>query len=185
MPGTLDEKKMIARLKKGDAQAFEHLFDRYKNKIFSLLLTMDVGKEDAQDLTQETFIKVIQHIDKHRIENSFSSWIYAIAVNSLKDFRRKRKEVFLEDYSLDLDVTSDALTEDIVIRNEEKRYLREMIQQIPPRYRIVLLLRFTNDLSYEEIARILNGSVNQISVDLYRAKKILKKLLSRTKEDLT
>ncbi|SCW79018.1 RNA polymerase sigma-70 factor, ECF subfamily [Paenibacillus tianmuensis] len=181
MSEIFDEKKTINLLKRGDQKAFDSIFNKYKNKIFGFLINMGVNREDAQDLTQETFIKVIKNIDQHNSNKCFSSWLYTIAINCLKDFRKKRTTYPLDDCSIDF-VLND-LPEDIIIKKDEKRHLHEIIKKMPYKFRIVLLLRYTNDLSYQEIAHILNISVNNVSADLHRAKKMLKTLMNERKGD--
>ncbi|WP_336744793.1 RNA polymerase sigma factor [Paenibacillus sp. y28] len=171
------EKQWIRRVLEGHKDEYAFLVNRYKNKIYGLLRGMGADHQDAQDLTQETFIKAYRKLASHETTKSFSAWLYQIAVNVLKDFWRSkyRREWLLE---LPSHVVTLSGPEDAILQEEHQTELQALIRRLPDNYRISLLLRYTNDLSYDEISSLLNVPRNKIQNDLYRAKKRLKQMLT-------
>ncbi|WP_312886593.1 RNA polymerase sigma factor [Paenibacillus foliorum] len=171
------EKQQILRVLEGHKEDYAFLVNRYKNKIYGVLRGMGADHQDAQDLTQETFIKAYRKLASHDPSKSFAAWLYTIAANLLKDLWRKTRQTErLADPPTDPSVGYDP--EETLLQTEHRTELQILIHQLPPNYRIVLLLRYTNDLSYEEISEVLDVPLNKIQNDLYRAKKRLKQMIT-------
>jgi len=175
----LQEKNLIRAAKGGSLKAFEEILFLYEKEIFGYILRMVNHYHDAQDLTQETFLKLYEHIERVDEEKSIRPWIYKIATNTVYDWLRKkknRKEVFSIDNDANPFETMDTVLPYYTIEKQEKRKeFQEMLSELKPTYRNVLTLFYQEELSYQEIARILNIPINTIKTHIRRAKEALKK----------
>ncbi|ASA21176.1 RNA polymerase sigma factor [Paenibacillus donghaensis] len=177
-----NEKWIIQQVLNGDPEAFAGLVDKYKSALYGLLLGMGASHQDAQDLAQETFIKAYRKLRDHREQSSFASWLYTIAINLFRSQKRRRTFGFVEQ-SL-LQKKEDALNpEEQYMRKEAQLDMQQKLAKLPERYRIVLLLRYTNELSYEEIAAVTGLTIHQVKNRLHRARLKLRKQWSHSKED--
>lgn len=176
----MDEKKVerqwILNVVAGHKGDYAFIVNRYKNKIYGLLRGMGANHQDAQDLTQETFIKAYRKLASHDLDKNFAAWLYTIATNSLKDLWKKaRPTTNVMDESAELSWAHNP--EEMFIQGEHRTELLQLMQKLPPNYRTALLLRYTNDLSYEEMCSLLNVPLSKIQNDLYRAKQRLKQII--------
>ncbi|MFC9706854.1 RNA polymerase sigma factor [Paenibacillus sp. NPDC056933] len=178
MTQQIPEEELIQRIIAGDKQLFAVLVDRYKHKVFGILRGMGASHSDAQDLAQDTFLRIYRYLPSRRQGSSFSSWVYTIAVNRMRDFMRQQKPVMTAVHPA-LEQTSDETPEKHVLHKEMQREIYRQMEQLPESYRLVLLLKYTNELSYEEIADITDMSSAQVRNALYRGKKTLKKQMER------
>jgi RNA polymerase sigma factor (sigma-70 family) len=163
----LSDSALIALYIAGDENAFELLLNRHKNKVFTTILLIVKDTYTAEDLLQDTFIKAIHTIKggRYNEEGKFSSWICRIAHNLAIDFFRKEKRspvITLEDGSNILNVLSFAeeSAESVQIKEETHARLRELIQQLPPAQKEVLIMRHYADMSFQEIAEATGVSIN-------------------------
>ncbi|WP_158560347.1 RNA polymerase sigma factor [Paenibacillus contaminans] len=171
------EKEWISRVLEGHKEDYTYLVNRYKNKIYGLLRGMGADHQDAQDLTQETFLKAYRKLGSHDFTKSLASWLYTIAVNLLRDLRRKAPSMELQaDPALHSSPSDDP--EEALLLAEHRTELLDQIRKLPTNYQITIMLRYTNDLSYEEISEVLEVPQNKIQNDLYRAKRRLKQLMT-------
>ena len=178
----LDEKELIERSQKGDIDAFEELVARYERKVYTIAYRYMGNPEDASDLAQETFLKVFKSIDKFRGESSFSTWIYRITANICKDELRKIKrkpqtsldqEIWLDEGSVIRQVVDEKPTPDEVFEQKELwNYLQDLIANLSPEYRMVIVLQDINGYSYEEIAQITETSLGTVKSRLNRARRL-------------
>ncbi|MDR0270746.1 sigma-70 family RNA polymerase sigma factor [Paenibacillus sp.] len=166
---------LVREVLSGNKESFTQLVDAHKNKIYGLLRGMGAGPQDAQDFTQEAFLKAYRKLGTFREESSFASWLYTIAVNVMRDAGRKKKAEPTDDEVLTLGRQHNETPELAFLRKETSVEIRRLLEELPEKYRIVLLLRYTNELSYEEIAEIAGIEVNQVRNRLHRAKKSLYK----------
>ena len=183
-----NEESMIAAAKKGDRNAFEYLVRQYQNKIYTLCYRYTGNHEDAGDLAQEVFIKLYRNISKFEGRSSFSTWIYQIAGNTCKDFLRKAKnktefsleeEIFNEGESFNPQILKDETTPERQYEEKEKiKILKDAIAKLNPEYRMVLIMREFQDMSYEEIAKQTDTSVGTVKSRINRGRNVLKKLFS-------
>ncbi|MNO36007.1 ECF RNA polymerase sigma factor SigW [compost metagenome] len=172
-----NERQWILNVLDGHKEDYSYLVDRYKNKIYGLLRGMGASDQDAQDITQETFIKAYRKLASHDLDRNFAAWLYTIATNLLKDLWKKDRPTA----SLPDNLTERSLSdspEEAFIRTEHRTELLDLMQKLPPNYRTALLLRYTNDLSYEEMCTLLEVPLSKIQNDLYRAKQRLKKIMT-------
>lgn len=182
----IDELKCIKKAANGDAGAFEALVVRYQAQIYNLCLRMTGNPDDASDMTQEAFLKVWRHLDSFHFDSSFSTWLYRLASNCCLDFLRSQKRHPTVSLTVEnddeedqiLDVTDTAPTpEEHAISAEEKELLRLAMLQLEEEQRQILTLRVVNDLSYTEIAEILDVKEGTVKSRLSRARENLRKKL--------
>lgn len=163
--------------------SFEDIHKKYQEKIFNLILRLVNDREDAEDLTVETFVNAFRHWDRFRGEARVSTWLHQIAVNNCKnrfkqrDRRREREPVSLDD---NIETESGELTrevadwrhapERVLLDAEMTERVQRAVDALPEEYRTVLILAQNDDLSYEEIARITGLSVPAVKTRLHRAR---------------
>jgi RNA polymerase sigma-70 factor (ECF subfamily) len=173
-------------MRNGDEGAFRQLVDNYQDKIFNTCISFVKNLDDADDLTQEVFIEVFHSIHKFRADSKLSTWIYRITVNkSLEHLRKmkrkKRSGIFYwisnEDRELKFEVP-DFDHPGVLAENREKaRILFGAIEKLPEKQRIAFTLHKVEDLSYEQIADVMQKSLSSIESLMHRAKNNLKKEL--------
>lgn len=181
----MNENDIIIEVQKGKTENFSMLVDMYKNKVFALAYKFTNDYNEAQDLSQEIFIKVFKHIHGFRFECSFSTWIYKIATNKCIDYRRKNKIgalSFNEEYNnkiaLDNESKSvDKSPEEIIITDEGHREVHKIIHDLPDIYKTVVVMYHINESSYKEIAQTLDIPEKTVETRLYRARRLLKEKL--------
>ena len=167
----------------GDQKAFAELLEQYRDPIHFLLVKMVNNREDAEDLTIETFAKAFKNLPNFRPDFAFSTWLFRIATNAGIDFLRKKK---LKTLSIDnafptddgdevrINIKSDdANPEQELITVEKAELLKAFIEKLKPRYRILIELRYYKQLSYEEIATELDMPLGTVKAQLFRARDLL------------
>jgi RNA polymerase sigma-70 factor (ECF subfamily) len=173
---------IIAEVLAGNREAFAVLVDQYKSGLYCLLLGLGASHQDAQDLAQETFIQAYQKLRSHNEQSSFAAWLYAIAINRFKSLKR-RKVFSISGGSLPEEKDHAPTPEERYMIKENELEMQKKLSRLPERYRIVLLLRYTNEMTYEEIAAITGMTLHQVKNRLHRARLKLKKQWGIQKED--
>ena len=175
--------EVIKLAQKGDLAAFEKILLDYERKVFSFIFRMVNNIEDAEDLTQDTFIKIYKKLHTFDPDQSFSNWVFAIAANTTRDFFRKkkrRKELFIIDdpkNSFETIYISPAY-KGLRSKSEIKIDLEFAFKKIKPIYKTIILLCYKEGLTYKEISKKLKLPLNTVKTYLYRAKQTLKKQLN-------
>ena len=189
----IDEKKVIQRAANGDADAFEQLVRTYQTPIYNLCLRMTGNPDDAADLSQEAFIKAWRNLGSFQFESAFSTWLYRLASNTCLDFlrsvkRRPQVSLTVEDSDGEtqtLDLPDSAPTpEEAAITKEEQETLARAMQSLDEQQRQILTLRVVNDLSYAQIADILQVKEGTVKSRLARTRDALRKILLQSGNDL-
>jgi RNA polymerase sigma-70 factor (ECF subfamily) len=171
--------ELIEGCRRGDPEAFRALFEKYKDSVYSIALRYGGDAATAQDIAQDTFLKLYSAIGSYRGEANFESWLYRMVVNSCFDLKRKTRRLApLVDEVLSLLRTPDVSALDVVLRSEMNAQVQAVIQGLAPEHRMVVVLRYTQGLSYEEIADILGCAPGTVASRLSRAHKILERRLS-------
>lgn len=170
-----EEKQWIEEVLSGNKQAYAHIINKYKNPLYATILRMTKNEQDAVDLVQESFIKIYHQLDKFEGKSSFSSWMYRVAINHcIDEFRKKRHKVEHVDIRED-DVKDDQHPEVIFLKKEQHRQLEKLIDGLPEDERMILLLRYINEQSYNDISELMNVSIATVRNKLHRAKKKLRR----------
>jgi RNA polymerase sigma-70 factor (ECF subfamily) len=170
----LTDEQLIEQYLRGDEKSLEVLVKRYLKPIYSFVYKNIGNPEMAEDITQETFVKVWKNLKKFDKQKSFKSWLFTIAKNSSIDFLRKKKTATLA-LNEDLPSKSDFL-KDIENKNSIKK-IHETLQNLSPNYRAIILLKNESNLTFKEIAKELNEPLNTIKSRYRRAILILKDIL--------
>ena len=170
--------ELIEACRRGEPEAFRALFERYKDKVYSIALRYAGDAAVAQDITQETFLKLFSAIGNFRGDSSFESWLYRLVVNCCFDQKRRtRRLVPIVDELLSALRAPDASILDEVLRAEMSAHIRSVVGSLPPQQRMVIVLRYTQGLSYDEIAGILGCSSGTIGSKLNRIHKVIARRL--------
>ena len=174
------EKELIEGCQRGDPEAFRALFEKHKDMVYSIALRYSGDPPIAQDIAQDTFLKLFSTIGGFRGDSNFDSWLYRTVVNSCFDQKRKTRRLMpLVDDALSILRTPDLSALDEVLKAEMSAHVRSVVASLPPDQRIVVVLRYTQGLSYDEIAAILGCAPGTVASRLNRAHKILERRLSR------
>ena len=176
-----DQEHIIARARRGDADAFEQLVAAYRNQVFRLALRMCGNEADADEVAQEAFLSAWKGLPNFRGESRFSTWLYQLTTHAAIDLmRREKRQAAAEDID-GITAADDGLSpQQQVERAETRREVRSALMQLPEEYRQVLVLRFMQELSYEEIGQTLKLPAGTVKSRLNRAKAQLKEILSRS-----
>lgn len=177
-----------------DQQAFAKLMSRYKDSIFFMVLKMVHNRDDAEDITIESFGKAFNRLDKYDAKYAFSTWLFKIATNSCIDFIRKKR---LETTSIDqtfgnddgdemtIDIKSDSLNpEEKYMRKQRSISVRGTLEKLDEKYKVLIEMRYYQELSYEEISQELNIPLGTVKAQLFRAKELLFKMLDKSKDKI-
>ncbi len=171
------DEQLVGKALEGDNIAFEHLFTRYREAVKQLYLQRTQGNNaDADDLLQETFVKVYLNLGSYNPGYTFGQWIYTIAKNTFVDFYRRRRETLpLESISAsNTPLTPSSQTpEESFISSQQRTQLEHHLEKMNPRYRQLIELRFFKQFSYEEIAAHLNLPLGTIKTRIHRAREQL------------
>jgi RNA polymerase sigma-70 factor (ECF subfamily) len=170
------DRELVQRFREGERSAFDDLVRRHEVGILRLVRRYVSAPEDAKDVVQRTFVRAFERLEGFRGESKFRTWLYRLAVNlSLDHARGTRNErsVPIED---DIAFTSSLGTEKLVAKDLWKK-ISERLAELPPRQRLVVELRVFHDLSFEEIAAIVDSSEDAAKVNYHHAVKRLRSLL--------
>ncbi len=191
----LPDADVVALAQKGRDSAFRELIRRYERPVFSLIFRMVRDRELAEDLAQDTFVKVLNHIDRYRPEFKFSSWLFKIGNNvAIDHLRRRQLETVsidgsphaqsaeaIEATSFDVAVEQESALEEIEAR-ELGTAIERAIATLRPEYRSCILLRHVEDRSYEEIAATLDLPLGTVKTYIHRARHALREALEHVRE---
>jgi len=182
------DQMLVDRFKNGDEAAFNEMVGRYWNRIYSMVLHLLRNQQDAEEVTQDAFIRAHRGLANFRGESAFSTWLYQIATNLARNrywywWRRKRDKTV----SFDQPVSADNATplsevfateletpEDATVTQELVARIAEGMEKLTPKHREILILRNVKNLSYEEIAEILRISVGTVKSRIARARESLR-----------
>ncbi|NQZ45763.1 MAG: sigma-70 family RNA polymerase sigma factor [Flavobacteriaceae bacterium] len=173
---TNNDQYFIEQLQAGNTAVFADLVDTYKNLVFSLALRMLKQTEEAEEVSQDTFIKVFKGIDKFKSDSKLSTWIYRITYNScldrLKSKRREFMTVEIDEHNANkIGDVGNAF--EVLAQKEREEAIRECLAKLPPDDAALLTLFYFEEKKLQEIEKITDLSVNTIKVRLFRARKRL------------
>jgi RNA polymerase sigma-70 factor (ECF subfamily) len=179
---------LVELAKTGSEKAFSALMNRYRDSLYYMLLKMVSNTSDAEDLTIEAFGKAFRNLESFTPEFAFSTWLFKIATNNCIDFIRKKQasptpiDQLQDDMeSLTVNIQSDLPDpEESLINDQKIAVLRDIVNQLKPRYRKLIELRYYKEYSYEEIASELNLPIGTVKAQLYRAKTLLYNIFTKT-----
>ncbi len=188
------EASVVALAREGDRAAFAELVDMYKGKLFHLAFRMLGNSQEAEDIVQETFLRVYEHFGRYDNQHKFSTWIYRIATNLCIDRLRRRKAV----YSLDAELSdgdnldgysmlqaNDPTPEQHLVLTERQQIIANAMAALPAKYKSAMALKYYQDLSLQEISDILQIPVSTVKTRIHRGRDYLRKRLERHKDLLS
>ncbi|HEY2017413.1 MAG TPA: sigma-70 family RNA polymerase sigma factor [Bryobacteraceae bacterium] len=172
------ERELVAACQRGEREAFRALFEAYKDKVYSIALRFSGDRAVAMDIAQDIFVKLFSSIRDFRGDASFETWIYRLVVNSCLDHKRRawRLIPIADELMAVLEAPGDSL--DDVLRGEMRHRVRAAIERLTPDLRMAIVLRYTEGLSYDEIAEVCGCSAGTVASRLNRAHKALERRLS-------
>ena len=170
--------KLVSQAKKGDVNAFSKLYDYFADNIYRYVFFRVDSVEDAQDLTETVFLKSWENLYQYKSggNNSFSSWIFRIAHNLVIDYYKLNKQIesLTEDY---IDERTGRHPLDITEKSLNSALLKDAIEKLKENYKQIIILKYINELSNDEIAAILKKNEGSVRILQFRALKELKKIL--------
>ena len=179
----VNDQHYINQIIEGNSNAFAILVDRYKSFVFTLAYKMMKNREVAEEVAQDTFIKVYNSLNKFKGESKFSTWIYKITYNTCLDRLKKKKEknvVYIEDFSERESKAIENVLDNIDEKNRNQK-IQDCLHLLLSEEAFLLTLYYFDDQSIEEISKVMDTNVNNIKVKLFRSRK---KMASLLKEQL-
>ncbi len=179
---------LVEMARNGNEKAFATLMNRYRDSIYYMLLKMVNNTSDAEDLTIEAFGKAFHNLESYTPDFAFSTWLFKIATNNCIDFIRKKQSSpsTIDQLQDDLESITKNIQSDLpdpeesLINDQKIAVLRSIVNQLKPRYRQLIELRYYKEYSYEEIASELNLPIGTVKAQLYRAKSLLYNIFIKT-----
>lgn len=176
----MDELRAIARAKKGDAEAFSALVEAYETSVYRLALRMCGNAHDAEEVTQEAFLAAWKGLPAFRGESKFSSWLYQLTSNAAIDFlRREKRHRGATPIEEEVDLAAPGTPQQAAEEAELREALQQALDALTPEHRQIFLLRQMQQMSYEEIGRLLGLESGTVKSRLSRAKKQLRQILTQ------
>lgn len=170
----MNEEELVQRCRQGDREAQQELYAQNADRVYRLLLRMAGNADDAFELSQDAFVRVFSHLDRFDARSRLATWVYQIALNEGRQYLRRRK---LQRVKLaEIDATDTAAGNDTA---DIRLDVTEALGQLPEEERTLLILRYYEQLSYEEIAEAMEKPVGTVGSGLNRARRLLQRQMSR------
>jgi len=174
---------LLRQVKNGDMVAFSKLVDRYKERLMNVIFRMLSSQQEAEDIVQETFLRVYQHRDSFDFKHCFSTWIYTIALNLARNELRKRKRFKFFDIT-DMQGHENEISVEMDLPSNLPQALDKAIGGLPDKYKTAFILRDVQELPYDEVAKIMNIPLGTVKSRVNRARSLLRdKLKPRMEEN--
>ncbi|WP_264535783.1 RNA polymerase sigma factor [Flavobacterium sp. N1736] len=182
---TISDQHYIDKILQGETNSFAVLVDRYKDMIFTLALKMVKNREEAEEVAQDTFIKIYNSLNKFKGDSKFSTWIYKIAYNTCLDRLKKNKKeennISIDEFSSHLIKTMDNALSALEDK-ERKQTIQNCLNLLPSDENFLLTLFYFEDQSLEEIGKIMSINANNVKVKLFRSRQKLAVILKKRLE---
>ncbi|MBA2876271.1 RNA polymerase sigma factor SigW [Thermaerobacillus caldiproteolyticus] len=179
-------KKRIKAIKKGDQNAYAEIVELYKDKVYRLCYRMLGNRHEAEDAAQEAFVRAYINIHTYNTNMKFSSWLYRIATNlSIDKIRKKKPSVYLDEEVSGTEgltvysqlPSTEASPEETLESLELQETVQKAIEKLPEKYRSVIVLKYIEDLSLQEISEILDIPIGTVKTRIHRGREALRKHL--------
>lgn len=192
--GKADFKLVLRARENGDEKAYAELMDRYRKSVFFMVYKMLNKSDESEDLTIEIFAKAFINIEKYSPDFAFSTWLFRIATNHTIDYIRKKKlhttsidETFKNDSGdeIGLQVKDlDMNPHESAVNKQKIELVRLVVQNLPDKYRKLVMLRYFRELAYDEIAEELDIPIGTVKAQLFRAREILFKVMKDKRDKI-
>ena len=184
-----DDASLVSASKRGDQEAFALLVQRHQRRVFNLVFGMVQQYEEASEITQDAFLAAWQGLPSFRGEARFSTWLHRIAYNcALKQLEQRKRDKVLQSAMQAEQLIENRNPEraDAVMETHARQALiQDLLARLPEKYRVVLVLRHLQEMTYEEMAEILTMPIGTIKTHLFRARHLLKERLEAFDRELT
>ena len=173
------ERELIESCQRGERDSFRVLFEAHKDRVYSIALRYSGDEAAAMDIAQDTFLKLFSRIRDFRGEASFESWLFRLVVNSCLDQKRRTRKLIplLDELRGAIRFSGESVLH-AILRAEMSERVQSAVANLPPEQRMVVVLRYTEGLSYEQIADALGCSMGTVASRLNRAHKFLERRLA-------
>ncbi|MEW6535387.1 MAG: sigma-70 family RNA polymerase sigma factor [Candidatus Auribacterota bacterium] len=176
---------LISAVREGKIEAFDQIVRRYESKVLGVLYGMMRNSDDARDVAQDVFVKAYKSVDKFRGDSKLYTWLYRITVNMAIDYMRKKQKKAKVEYNDEVKISDDnpavpvdRISPSKTVQNKELRTkLQEAIEQLPEEQKSTFVLREMQDMSYQEIAGVMNCSVGTVMSRLFYARKKVRDMI--------
>ncbi|WGH76406.1 sigma-70 family RNA polymerase sigma factor [Tenacibaculum tangerinum] len=178
----INDQIYIDKILKGDTNAYAFLVEKYKGMVFSLALKMVRSSEEAEEISQDAFIKAYKNLSTFKGASKFSTWLYKIAYRTCLDNLKKNKEKYhtdtIDEITINKIQSTDSILEGIE-RKERAHIIRHCLQSLPEEERLVLWMFYFEELSLKEITEVTDMSQTNVKVKLHRARKRLLSIIEQ------
>ncbi|MCB2229416.1 sigma-70 family RNA polymerase sigma factor [bacterium] len=174
--------RLMRAIQKGDMVSFNEMVDRYKDRLMNVIGRMLSSTEEAEDIVQETFVRVYQHRQSFNFQHCFSTWIYTIALNLARNELRKRRKFKFYDIT-EMQGNEREFAIDPKIPSRLPQALNEAIGALPEKYRVAFLLRDVQEMPYDEVAKVLSVPLGTVKSRVNRARLMLREKLQPKLEE--
>ena len=172
------ERELVAACQRGDREAFRGLFELHKDRVYSIALRYSGDPAAAMDIAQDTFLKLFSCIGDFRGNSKLETFLYRLVVNGCFDRKRKDRRLLpLVDEWTGTLLAKEASPSEELLRSERAGVIRAAVEKLTPDLRMVIVLRYTEELAYDEIAEVVGCSVGTVASRLNRAHKLLERRL--------
>lgn len=184
--GKTDE-QLISDHDKGDTEAFAFLVERHLKQVFNFAYRLSGNSHDAEDITQESFLKAWRKLKQYQRNKNFKPWLFSIVHNSAIDMLRKKKDFVFSDFETDAGenplidslADPDPLADELFAKVEDRKIVDNLFARLAPIYKEVLMLHYNNDFTFEEISQALGKPLHTVKSQHRRAIMKLKEILKK------
>lgn len=174
--------RLMKGIQKGNMVSFNEMVDRYKDRLMNVVGRMLSSKEEAEDVVQETFVRVYLHRQSFNFKHCFSTWIYTICLNLARNELRRRKKFKFYDIT-EMEGNEKEFAVDPKIPTGLTEQLRRSVKELPEKYRVAFLLRDVQEMPYEEVAKVLDVPLGTVKSRVNRARLMLRDKLQPKLEE--
>jgi len=174
--------ELIKRVQNGDMVAYNEIVSKYKNRLMNTIVRMISSEQEAEDIIQETFLRVYQHRDSFDFRHCFSTWLYTIALNLARNELRKRKRFKFFDI-FDMQGHESEIAVEMKLPSNLPKILENAIETLPNKYKMAFILRDIQEQPYEEVAKIMNIPLGTVKSRVNRARALLRENLKPRMEE--
>ena len=164
---------LMRAVQNGDMVAFNELVDRYKDRLMNVIGRMLLSHDDAEDVVQETFVRVYQHRQSFNFQHCFSTWIYTIGLNLARNELRKRKKFKFYDIT-EMKGNEAEFAVEMKLPSRLPQVLNTAVKELPEKYRVAFILRDVQEMPYEEVAKVLSIPLGTVKSRVNRARTMLR-----------
>ena len=173
---------LIKRVQEGDMVAFNHIVDKYKDRLMNVIIRMIKSREETEDIVQETFVRVYQHRKSFDFRHCLSTWIYTIALNLARNELRKRKCFKFFDI-FDMQGKEGEISVEMELPTNLPKAIEAALNTLPEKYKMAFVLRDIQELPYDEVAKIMNIPLGTVKSRVNRARSMLREKLRPRMEE--